>query len=211
MWPHVWHTPVMCMRSPSLRARRSPNPFLAHQQKTCQQVMSGNKCLKIQKDTYTECPFSVFVSFIFYYLNWLKSWLHKTCRNKGKTEIQHDSDEHQGIQIECSQTESVFFFFLCQLFVQKLLMRRAKLKAEQGKIPVQESHIIYKAPHVPSSQQVPFRLDVFLFPAEEIHFLLVRFFIQWFLLRWLKQQSDLPFLRQPLQDLEVTSVWFCVI
>lgn len=95
-------------------------------------------------------------------------------KQRKKTEIQHDSDEHQGIQIECSQTESVFFFFfLCQLFVQKPLMRRAKLKAEQGKIPFQESHIIYKASHVPSSQQVPFRLGVFLFPAEEIHFLLV--------------------------------------
>lgn len=147
MWPHVWHTPVMCMRSPSLRARRSPNPFLAHQQKTCQQVMSGNKCLKIQKDTYTECPFSVFVSFIFYYLNWLKSWLHKTCRNKGKTEIQHDSDEHQGIQIECSQTESVFFFFFVSFSYKNFSWDEPNWRPNRARFQ-SKSPILFTKPHM---------------------------------------------------------------
>lgn len=49
---------------PGLRARRSPYPPLAHQQRTCRQRASGNKCFEIQKDTVTEHPFSGFSFFV---------------------------------------------------------------------------------------------------------------------------------------------------
>lgn len=85
-----------------------------HNREQVSRVLVEVNVLKFKK-THTLNIHSVFF-FLFYYLNLLKSWLHKTCMNNRKTEIQHDSDEQHGIQIECSQTESVFLYIYSFIF-----------------------------------------------------------------------------------------------